>query len=35
MRRRQALAKAQQQVDLRPLALTFLFVIAAFALYAL
>jgi hypothetical protein len=35
MRRRQALAKAQQQVDLRPLAVTFLFVIAAFALYAL
>lgn len=35
MRRRQALAKAQQPVDLRPLAVAFLFVIAAFALYTL
>jgi hypothetical protein len=35
MRRRQAIAKAQQQVDLRPLAVTFLFVIAAFILTSL
>lgn len=35
MRRRQAIAKAQQQVDIRPYALTFLFVAAAFLLHAL
>ena len=35
MRRRQAIAKAQQQVDLRPLAVTFLFVVAAFILTSL
>lgn len=35
MRRRQAIAKAQQHVDIRPLALTLLVMIAAFALYAL
>lgn len=35
MRHRKAIAKAQQQVDIRPAALTFLFVIAAFVLAAL
>ena len=35
MRHRKALAKAQQQVDMRPAAMTFLFVIAAIVLAAL
>lgn len=35
MRRSQAIAKAQQQVDIRPYAVTFLFIVAAFILHAL
>lgn len=35
MRRSRAIAKAQQQADLRPVALTFLFVVAALFIAAL